>query len=187
MMQVKLRDNKGNEILFSPFRDLAYFWPYLVAASATGFKYQILDDVLHNILEQYSKIKNYDLSSIKGQTVIEADCLLGIVSLCRFAERAMDPTVTDPYKALEISGWFSLPLEIRNAVLYRMGATMLGLWFEAIRSSTGLSDVPENVQQLIQAGIKLAESLGVDWKSTSKATNTEFNAESTSVSFTSTT
>lgn len=144
-MEIRVKDASGRELMFNPARDIAHFWPYLVAAAVPGLEQVHWDDSIRRI--------------IGSSSLRETDLMLVLVRFVRFCERALDPSVKSPLDALSKVGFFQSPPEARAAFFYRLGVLSTGVWFDAIRRVVPEGSVHDELAALIRAGNELAEEL----------------------------
>lgn len=143
-MEVKFRDlESGQEITFNPGRDIAHYWPFLVAACVKGLEKENWDASMKELLEP--------------KNIREEDLFLVLVKFTRFCERALDPAITNPKQALDAVGFFNSDPAAIMAFLYRLGIVCSGAWFDAIKRTVPEGTMPKEIQHLVEAGSKLME------------------------------
>jgi hypothetical protein len=144
-MEVKFRDEFGHERSFSPARDIAIFWPALMAAAVEGLEKANWDEPMKRLLEPAG--------------IRERDLMLALINATRFCERTSDPAFQTPREVLQAVNFFQSPPEAIMALLYRLGIVSLGAWFDGIKRSTPAHSVSTEVAKLAQSGKLLMQQL----------------------------
>lgn len=144
-MEVIFQDMNKKERRFSPGRDIALLFPYVIAVAGNYLTKERLDEVSSKLLEEY-KLQDVDLMKV-------------MVDFCRFIERIHDPAVNNPKQGLEMVGFFnSHPVAIM-LFMYRLGVVYTGIWFDAVKRSNIYHELPTEILTLIEIGKDLQEEL----------------------------
>lgn len=144
-MEVIFQDHTKKERRFSPARDIALLFPYVIAVAGNYLTKERLDEVSAKLLEEYN-LKDVDLMKV-------------MVDFCRFVERVNDPSVSNPKQALDIVGFFnSHPVAIL-LFMYRLGVVYTGIWFDAVKRSNLYHELPSEIITLLEIGKSLQEEL----------------------------
>lgn len=144
-MEIKFYDHLGRERRCSPARDIAWFWPQIIAVAGSCLTRERWDDAIEQI--------------VKSSGITEDQIWRAYVDFIRFCERTLDPGLSNPKEVLEAVGFFNHHPAARAVVLYRVGVTGSGAFFAGIKSSTPENQTPVEIQQLAKMGQELCEVL----------------------------
>jgi hypothetical protein len=134
----------GREIRTNPARDIAIFWPTIVAAAA---------DIATNVLEGDSEWPRFFTAlGLRQRDVLEV-----VVAYCRAMERFYDPSVNNILQALHMTGFFMSSCEARLAFLACLGLAATSAFFAGTRSQA--REVPFEVTALVDEAKRLYEEL----------------------------
>jgi hypothetical protein len=147
-MELKFRDSAGNERRFSPARDIAFAWPYIVASALEGLQETKFDDVLKKLVTE------------KNHTV--ADLMSVAVDYIRFCEESLNPAIRHPFEGLVRVGFFRHPPELIVAWFYRLAIVLTGFFFSGIKSATLAGTIPPEIEYLIDVANELKEKFNLN-------------------------
>jgi hypothetical protein len=136
----------GQSIRVNPARDVANYWGQLLSRAV---------ELLHDHTTWPAPLRPY--LEAEGVTPAEmVECGLAIRDACLSALRRGNDS---PYDALTAAGFLSHRPIVQAAVVLRIGQVSLGAWWEGIRDSTIEGVVPACHEDLVRAGLLLAEYL----------------------------
>lgn len=147
-MELKFRDQAGNERRFSPSRDIAFAWPYIIASALEGLQEAKFDDVLKKLVTD------------KNRTV--ADLMAVAVDYIRFCEESLNPAIRHPFEGLVRVGFFRHPPELIVAWFYRLAIVLTGFFFSGIKSATLAGTVPPEIEHLLDIANELKEKFNLN-------------------------
>jgi hypothetical protein len=150
--QIKMVDKDGIEWGFAPMRDIAYFFPQLLAKMDKGVEEKDWEPWIADYLK------------FKGVT--EDDVLRAYGAMCRFCYAAVDPDrleLKNPGETLEATGFFNTPTAAQLVVVTKLGQICLGAFWAGIKSATPLGKIPAVLSSLEQYGKEVELLLNSRW------------------------
>lgn len=136
-LEIIFRDHRNRQIRFSPARDIAWYWPWLLANVAPWLEYHRWDENIRKLMDQ--------------ENLSEMDLMLAFIHLVQFMERALDPEIKSPKEALDAVRFFECHQSAITALMYRVGIACVGAWFDGIRRVTPENTMPDEIRKLLQA------------------------------------
>lgn len=143
MMAIRLIDPvTKQEHSFHPGRDIAYFWPQLIAMAADGL--------------QERRWESWYGDHLRAHGVTEETLLKTLQAYCEFCRLSVDPETDHPRTAMEKTGFFSMPPAAQLVVMAKIGQLGSGAFWAGVRHAYSEGVVPEPLAMLTKAAAQLA-------------------------------
>ena len=152
-MSVQARMNQSDPRLYSPNRDVAHNFRFVVTEVARRLEegtWPELDALLVTALNPTSLQCNQVQLGQAAKAVIT------------FVATAVQDPKEDMYAALIRSGWFAVPLAAQVAYMACLGQVMAGVYFHGARESTLGGEGPcSSVGDLVAAGRRVSQMMSI--------------------------
>ena len=144
---IVLQGPNGERIRVNPARDVINYWGQLLAKSV---------EMLQDPATWPEDLKSFMMAEkVTTQELVE--CAFAIEEACRLAYTGSGFNL--PIQALEKTGFTKFRPIVKAAVTMRIGQVSMGAWWYGIRDSVMEGTVPACNEDLIKAGLTLADAL----------------------------
>ena len=149
-LSVRMRNPAtGQDHSFNIARDIAYFYPQLVALAG------------HGLLQDHWEPWYGDYLKEKGVT--EEELTKTVAAFTEFCSNATSPDHPVMPDSLKASGFFDLPQPAQLVFLAKLGQLCAGAFWAGIRAAAHADETPVGIVQLSKAAKLLSEHIADTW------------------------
>lgn len=149
-LAVRMKDPQtGEEFSFNPERCVERWYPRMLEAAIEGCREKSWEPWYSTYLKENGVTEEVLLKTLRAYSV--------------FVDLSLDPEIKSPRDALQQSGFFDYPLPVQLVVLAKVGQLCAGTFWAGIRHSVMVGVVPEPVQMMKAAAVKLEALISERW------------------------